>query len=107
MPKSSSLNGLGYRRTPTDAAVPQQPSGDVVAKDKAPKAQKIGNRWAGPAMVISGVIGLIWIVVFYTLSNQTIDYPSFLQWYDDLDSWNLVIGMGFIVAAFGFAMKWE
>ena len=81
-----------------------------MAKDKAPKApkpQKIGNRWAGPAMVTSGVIGLVWIVVFYTLSNQTIDYPSFLQWYDDLGSWNLVIGMGFIVAAFGFAMKWE
>jgi hypothetical protein len=89
---------------------PQQPSGDVVAKDKAPKGpkpQKIGNRWAGPAMVTSGLIGLIWIVVFYTLSNQTIDYPSFLQWYDDLGSWNLVVGMGFIVAAFGFAMKWE
>ena len=81
-----------------------------MAKDKAPKApqpQKIGNRWAGPAMVTSGVIGLVWIVVFYTLSNQTIDYPSWLQWYDDLDSWNLVVGMGFIVAAFGFAMKWE
>ena len=81
-----------------------------MAKDKAPtapKPQKIGNRWAGPAMVTSGVIGLVWIVVVYTLSNQTIDDPSWLQWYDDLDSWNLVVGMGFIVAAFGFAMKWE
>jgi len=110
MPNSSSVDGLGYPRAPTDAALPQQPSGDVVAKDKAPKApkaQKIGNRWAGPAMVTSALIGLVWIVVFYTLSNQTIDYPSWLQWYDDLDSWNLVIGMGFIVAAFGFAMKWE
>jgi hypothetical protein len=81
-----------------------------VARDKAPKgpqAQKIGNRWAGPAMVGSAVIGLIWIVVFYVLNGQTIDYPSFLQWYADLGNWNLVIGMGFIVAAFGFAMKWE
>ena len=26
---------------------------------------------------------------------------------DDLGGWNLVVGMGFIVAAFGFAMKWE
>jgi hypothetical protein len=72
-----------------------------VARDKAPKgpkAQKIGNRWAGPAMVTS---------VFYVLNGQTIDYPSFLQWYADLGNWNLVVGMGFIVAAFGFAMKWE
>ena len=76
------------------------------AKDKAPKApkpQRIGNRWAGPAMVTSGIIGLIWIVVFYTLSNGTTNIPL----YSDLGQWNLVIGMGFIVAAFGFAMKWE
>lgn len=74
---------------------------------KAPKAQVVGNRWAAPAMCISAVLGLVWIVIFYTLSNSTIDYPSFLQWYPDLGSWNLAIGMGFIVAAFGFAMKWE
>ncbi len=86
---------------------PQQTTGDVVAKDKTPKAQKIGNRWAGPAMLTSALIGLLWIVVFYVLNGQTIDYPSWLQWYQDLANWNLVIGMGFIVAAFGFAMKWE
>jgi hypothetical protein len=90
----------------TQIARPQQPPENVVAKNKAPKApkpQRIGNRWAGPAMVISGVIGLIWIVVFYTLSNGSHDIPV----YSDLGQWNLVIGMGFIVAAFGFAMKWE
>jgi hypothetical protein len=77
-----------------------------VAKDKAPKGpqpQRIGNRWAGPAMVTSGIIGLLWIVVFYTLSNGDHNIPV----YSDLGQWNLVIGMGFIVAAFGFAMKWE
>lgn len=77
-----------------------------MAKDKGPKApqpQRVGNRWAGPAMVTSGVIGLIWIVVFYTLSNGDHNIPV----YSDLGQWNLVIGMGFIVAAFGFAMKWE
>ena len=77
-----------------------------MAKDKAPKAPKptrISNRWAGPAMVTSGVIGLIWIVVFYTVSDGNTNIP----WYSDLGQWNLAIGMGFIVAAFGFAMKWE
>ncbi len=77
-----------------------------MAKDKAPKKPKsnvIGNRWAAPAMVISGVVGLIWIVVFYTISDGNTDIP----FYSDLGQWNLVIGMGFIVAAFGFAMKWE
>lgn len=65
--------------------------------------QKVGNRWAGPAMCVSAVIGLIWIVVFYTLSDGSRNIPL----YSDLGQWNLVIGMGFIVAAFGFAMKWE
>jgi len=68
-----------------------------------PKPERIGNRWAAPGMVISAVVGLVWIVVFYTISSTDITIP----WYSDLGNWNLLIGMGFIVAAFGFAMKWE
>ena len=71
------------------------------------KPQRIGNRWAAPAMVASAVIGLLYIVIFYVTNGQVTDWPSYLQWYADLGNWNLVIGMGFIVAAFGFAMKWE
>lgn len=81
-----------------------------MARDKNPKAlkpQKVGNRWAGPAMLISAIFGLVWIVVFYVVNGQVTEFPKFLQWYDDLGNWNLVVGMGFIVAAFGFAMKWE
>lgn len=70
---------------------------------KEPKQKMVGNRWAAPAMITSAVIGLLWIVVFYTLSNGTNSIP----FYSDLGQWNLAIGMGFIVAAFGFAMKWE
>ena len=54
-------------------------------------------------MVTSAIIGLVWIVVFYTISDGSVHIP----WYSDLGNWNLAIGMGFIVAAFGFAMKWE
>jgi len=82
-----------------------------VKKDKAPPAPKGkqpvkvgGNRWAAPAMLVSAGIGLLWIVVYYTIGNRPdIDLPVFT----DLGDWNLVVGMGFIVAAFGFAMKWE
>lgn len=58
-------------------------------------------------MLISAVFGLLWIVIFYVVNGQVANYPSFLEWYSSLGSWNIVIGMGFIVAAFGFAMKWE
>lgn len=72
-------------------------------RGNAPEPARIGNRWAGPAMMTSGIIGLLWIVVFYTTSNGAVHIP----FYSDLGNWNLVIGMGFIVAAFGFATKWE
>lgn len=64
------------------------------------KPQRVGNRWAAPAMVTCALIGLAWIVVFYTAGDQ-VPYLS------DLGNWNLIVGMGFIVAAFGFSMKWE
>ena len=72
---------------------------------KAPKVQakRIGNRWAGPAMMASAGIGLLWIVVFYVTNKPGTSIPLIT----DLGSWNLVIGMSFIIAAFGFAMKWE
>lgn len=72
-------------------------------EQSGPKPVRIGNRWAAPAMIISAVIGLVWIVTFYTLINTDHDIPFFT----DLGAWNLAIGMGFILAAFGFAMKWE
>jgi len=72
-------------------------------KNNTPRAKRVGNRWAGPAMVVSAIIGLVWIVVFYVTNGSNYDIPGF----SDLGNWNLVIGMGFIVAAFGFAMKWE
>ncbi len=75
----------------------------MAKKDNGPKAKRLGNRWAAPAMIASAVIGLVWIVVFYTISNTDITLPLI----SDLGSWNLVVGMGFIMAAVGFAMKWE
>lgn len=74
---------------------------------KGPKPRRVGNRWAAPGMMISAIFGLLWIVVFYVVNGQISDYPSWAEWYGNLGNWNLVIGMGFIVAAFGFAMKWE
>lgn len=62
-----------------------------------------GSRYAAPLMIASALAGLLWIVVFYVISGTDIVIPV----YSDLGDWNIVIGMGFIVAAFGFAMKWE
>lgn len=85
------------------------PAKAAAAEKKAPpsrtpvKPKRIGNRWAAPAMLTSAGIGLLWIVVFYVTQGTDVTLPLIT----DLGSWNLVIGMGFIVAAFGFSMKWE
>lgn len=62
-----------------------------------------GWRYAGVAMSASAIIGLLWVVVFYVTANSTTHIP----FYSDLGQWNVLIGMGFIIAAFGFATKWE
>ncbi|MFT4187465.1 MAG: cell division protein CrgA [Aeromicrobium sp.] len=77
-----------------------------VASSTAPEPEpgaSLGWRYAPHLMVACAVIGLLWIVTFYTISNTDIDIPVIT----DLQNWNLVVGMGFIVAAFGFATKWE
>jgi hypothetical protein len=62
-----------------------------------------GWRYAGVAMCVCAIIGLLWVVVFYVTANSTVHIP----FYSDLGQWNVLIGMGFIIAAFGFATKWE
>lgn len=77
-----------------------------VASSTAPEpepGQSLGWRHAAPLMLGSAIIGLLWIVTFYTISNTDVELPVITA----LGNWNLVIGMGFIVAAFGFATKWE
>lgn len=63
----------------------------------------IGNRWAAPMMIASAVIGLVWIITFYVIAGSSTDVPIIT----DLNNANILVGMGFIVAAFAFAMKWE
>ena len=48
------------------------------------------------------LIGLIWIVTFYFLS-QSASVPVM----SDLGQYNLVVGIGFMAVGFTFATKWE
>ena len=76
----------------------------VADRTRPPAAQgQRGWRYAGVAMSVSALLGLLWVVVFYVISNTSTHIP----FYSDLGQWNIVIGMGFIIAAFGFATKWE
>ena len=75
----------------------------IADRTRGPREGSGGWRYAGPAMVTCGLVGLLWIVVFYVIANTDVRIP----YYSDLGQWNILIGMGFIVAAFGLATKWE
>lgn len=70
------------------------------AKPAESSSDAPSGRWVpitGSALLI---VGLLWIVVNYVAGN---DIPGM----SDLGNWNLVIGMGFIVAGFLVFTKWK
>ena len=83
MPKSRS------RKKPVPSSGPRTPRGPGPAK-----------RYAAPAMLTCWLLGLIWVVLYYTLQDD-------LPLTGDLGGWNLMIGMGLIGVGFIFATQWE
>ncbi|MEH3034150.1 MAG: cell division protein CrgA [Aeromicrobium erythreum] len=101
-PSTASAAGTG--RSPQSCSSPRgsSPTAPAPSPSRVPPSSS-ATVGAAPAMLISAGIGLLWIVVFYVISGTDTRIPV----YSDLGNWNIVIGMGFIVAAFGFATKWE
>ncbi len=62
--------------------------------------RKVSAPWVGPAIVACLVVGLAWIVVFYTTQNGVPGISA-------LGSWNLVVGFMFIIAGLGLATRWR
>ncbi|GAB3405297.1 cell division protein CrgA [Flindersiella endophytica] len=67
-------------------------------KQKQAKLRTKG--WVAPVMVTCFVLGLAWIVVFY-LAGQSVPGMS------TLGNWNIVVGMGLMIAGFIVATQWE
>ena len=62
------------------------------------------NRGVVVGMLTCFLIGLIWICTFYVISgNNLAKVPIF----NDLDQFNLLVGIGFMAVGFAFATKWE
>jgi hypothetical protein len=49
------------------------------------------------------LLGLVWICMFYVFSND----PTKIPVMNDLDQYNLLIGIGFMAVGFTFATRWE
>ena len=62
--------------------------------------RKVSAPWVGPAIVACLIIGLAWIVVFYTTQNGIPGLSA-------LGSWNLVVGFAFIIAGVTLSTRWR
>ena len=55
-------------------------------------------------MLACFLIGLLWICTFYIFSGDKI-YDMWV--FNDLQNYNLLVGIGFMAAGFSFATRWE
>jgi hypothetical protein len=62
--------------------------------------RKVSPPWVGPTIVASLIIGLAWIVVFYTTQNGIPGLSA-------LGSWNLVVGFAFIIGGVTLSTRWR
>jgi len=55
-------------------------------------------------MLACFLLGLVWICTFYVISGDNLHkVPIF----NDLDQWNLVVGIAFMAVGFSYATRWE
>jgi hypothetical protein len=68
------------------------------------KVANPGSRqWVPPTFITVGLLGVIWLVVYYITASTSIYVPGM----SDLGGWNVVIGMGLMASAFGIATLWK
>ena len=73
---------------------------EKVKAEKTPKKPRTTSRvWVAPLMLACWLLGLAWLVVFYVAGQ---DIPVM----QDLNNWNLLIGMGLIAAGFVVSTQW-
>jgi hypothetical protein len=61
------------------------------------------RQWVPPTFITVGLIGVLWLVVYYITAATGITVPVLTA----LGGWNVVIGMGAMAAAFAIATLWK
>jgi hypothetical protein len=65
-----------------------------------PPEQRVSGRWVPITGSVLLVLGVVWIVIFYVAGSG-------IPLMGDLGNWNLLIGMGAIVAGFLVFTRWK
>jgi hypothetical protein len=55
-------------------------------------------------MLACFLLGLVWICTFYVISGDNLHKVAV---FNDLDQWNLVVGIAFMAVGFSYATRWE
>src|SRR5688572_6831354 len=74
-----------------------------LAVSAAPSTPLGRGRGVVVGMLACFLIGLIWICTFYVFSND----PSNIPVMNDLEQYNLLVGISFMAVGFTFATRWE
>ena len=64
-----------------------------------PRKRKPSPLWFGILVLALMLIGVAWLVVYYTTQGQL---PI-----SKISAWNVVVGFGFIALGFGLATQWR
>lgn len=79
---------------------------DEAIEARAEKAEKKAvagpgsRRWVAPTFIIVGLLGVIWLVLFYIAG-------SVIPGMNKLGNWNILIGMGLMACSLGISMLWK
>ena len=77
----------------------KKPKSTPVKKSRRIKAPS-SRRWVPPTFITVGLLGVVWLIVFYIAGSQI---PFMVA----LGNWNVLIGMAGMAAAFGIATLWK
>ena len=62
------------------------------------------NRGVVVTMLTCFILGLLWICIYYVFTGTNLDkIPVF----NDLEQYNLLVGIGFMAVGFSYATRWE
>ncbi|WP_425307720.1 cell division protein CrgA [Ammonicoccus fulvus] len=70
------------------------------AERKRLTANPATGRWVAPAFIAVGLIGVVWLVVYY-IAGRSVPFMN------KLGDWNILIGMGLMAVALGLSMLWK
>ena len=94
----------GRKAAETKAAVKRKSeAASAQQENRARKASLESAAWVAPTFIVVGLLGVLWLVVYYVTSATQIVVPLLTA----LGGWNVLIGMGLMVAAFGIATQWK